>query len=70
MNLLGVDLLDLPDGYTAVEVASVVKCLNDEGDPVYVVRASDGVSSVEAMGMFDAGRAVMLRDVESSWEEG
>lgn len=47
----GIEVPDLPDGYTPLEVVYTVKCLDEDGALALVNGASDGLNTWEAMGM-------------------
>lgn len=62
---------DLPEGWIPVDVVSVVKCLDEEGNSQLCVRQSGGLSTWESIGMFtaalDAARGALqadFRDIE------
>lgn len=50
-EFMGLDIVNMPDGYTPLSALVVVKVLDEEGNVAYVPRASDSLSSVEALGM-------------------
>jgi hypothetical protein len=50
-EFMGLDIANMPEGYTPLAALVVVKVLDEEGKVAYVPRASDSLSSVEALGM-------------------
>lgn len=48
--LTGIEIEDLPEGDTPMEIVGLVKTLDVDGDVAWYVRCSDGVSDVEVMG--------------------
>lgn len=46
---------DLPEGWTMLGHASIVKCWNREGEIKFVARFSDNINDAEKRGMFDIG---------------
>lgn len=48
--LPGIEIEDLPEGDTPMEIVSLVKTLDEDGDVAWYVRCSNGVSDVEIMG--------------------
>ena len=56
------DLVGVPDDVTPLAALVIVKALDEDGDVAYYCKATEGLSSVEALGM--AGYAdVKLRSV-------
>lgn len=48
--LPGIEIKDLPDNDTPMEIVALIKTLDVDGDVAWYVRCSDGVSDVEIMG--------------------
>lgn len=67
-NILGIDVLDIPDTYTPVGVYALIECLNTEGQPVYVVRHSgmDALRRFGALQHFTTAHAERSTAVGSS----
>ena len=47
----GIEIDDLPEGFTALEIVYSVKCLDEDGSVSLVNGASDGLNTWEALGM-------------------
>ena len=69
MNVLGVEVPELPAGYVPLEVVVLVRALNEEGRPALAVRYSEGITSWEAVGMLRAAEATELRSLVDGFEE-
>jgi hypothetical protein len=71
-DMLNMEVPDLPAGYVPLEVVSVIKCLDEAGNPTIVVRTSDGVMAWEVIGMLtaanDMARADLVSDMTTSWD--
>lgn len=52
MSVLPLELTaDIPEGWTPLEVVSVIKCLDNEGKPSLSVRTSGGLTEWDIGGM-------------------
>lgn len=69
MNVLGVEVPELPAGYVPLEIVVLVRALNEEGRPALAVRYSEGITSWEAVGMLRAAEATELRSLVDGFEE-
>lgn len=50
-EVCGLPLVDMPEDVTPLAAVVVVKVLDEDGDPTYYARATDGLLTVEAVGM-------------------
>lgn len=48
--LRGLDIEELPEAETPLDLVSLIKTLDDEGEVQWYVRATSGVSDLELMG--------------------
>jgi len=69
VNVLGVEVPELPAGYVPLEIVVLVRALNEEGRPALAVRYSEGITSWEAVGMLRAAEATELRSLVDGFEE-
>lgn len=53
-ELLGLPVLDLPEGFVALEATAVIKCLDEDGAVALTVRSTNSLSSWESLGMLRA----------------
>jgi len=60
VNVLGVEVPELPAGYVPLEIVVLVRALNEEGRPALAVRYSEGITSWEAVGMLRAAARLLL----------
>lgn len=67
MDLASVETQDLPDDWTPIEVVAAFKCFDPDGDTCYVVRTSDGLSSMEAVGMLRAAARQQEDAIAERW---
>jgi hypothetical protein len=51
VDVLGLPLVGMPDDVTPLAALVVVKALDADGKVAYYARATDGVTTVEAVGM-------------------
>ena len=50
-EVCGLPLVDMPDDVTPLAALVVLKALDGDGEVTYLARASEGVTTVEAVGM-------------------
>lgn len=62
MNVLGMEMPDLPEGSTALECVVLVKFIDEDGDLCYATRASEGMGLIERIGMLRCASVVADRD--------
>ncbi len=67
MEILGIEMMDLPEGCTAVEAVLLVKVLDSSGSVGLVERASRGLSSWESLGMAVTFADSMRSQLRDSW---
>lgn len=67
MEILGIEMMDLPAGCTAVEAVLLVKVLDADGGVGLVERTSRGLSSWEALGMAVTFADSMRGQLRDSW---
>lgn len=71
MAILQVELVqDLPEGWVPLEVISVVKCLDEKGDPGIAVRQSGNITAWEAVGMMTAAMDIARDALKSDFTPG
>lgn len=56
-QVCGLELVEMPDDISPIAALVVLKAFDAEGDVAYYARATEGVTTVEALGM------VVLADV-------
>lgn len=71
MSVLKLELVgDIPEGWVPVDVVSVIKCLDDDGDTALCVRTSGTLSTWESVGMLtaanDSAREALQADFQAS----
>lgn len=69
MNVLGVEVPELPAGYVPLEVVVLVRALAEDGRPALAVRYSEGITSWEAVRMLRAAEATELRALVDAFQE-
>ena len=65
--LSGLEVQELPEGYTPLEVAMMVKTLDPDGDVCWINRFSTGPHSIEFLGALHAAILTMGRDIIQSY---
>jgi len=64
----GLRILPLPEGWTPVDTVSMVKCLDEDGQVMWSVRSTPGMSMEEVLGALisrtDLLRKAILADYE------
>jgi len=58
----------LPEGWVPLEAATVVKCLDSEGNPALVLSHTQSLSSWESYGMLISGAKTVMDDIQASFE--
>lgn len=61
--LPGVELVQLPPGFTPLEAAVLVKVLDADGDVTWAIRWTKGLGKVEMLGAFTMASADTSRDL-------
>jgi hypothetical protein len=69
-QLLNIDVPDLPDGYTPLEIAAVLKCLDEHGEVTLCVRTSNGIMAWEVVGMLIAASDMARADLQTDFSGG
>ncbi|MGE0229300.1 MAG: hypothetical protein AB7U23_12435 [Dehalococcoidia bacterium] len=62
MKFMGLDMMDIPEKYTAVGVYALVECLNEEGSPVFLVRHA-GMDHLRRVGALH----ILSRQEDADW---
>lgn len=67
-EIAGLEVLDLPAGWTPLEASAVVKCLDEDGNVALFLRATETLSSWESLGMLSAARRATEDEVAAMFE--
>ena len=70
--VFGLEVEDMPEGWTPLETFVILKCLDEDGDVALLTRSTEPVRSWDAVGMLTAALDVQrhrLRDGFISDEE-
>lgn len=65
--LPGVEIQPLPDGWVPLEIASMVKCLDDEGDVNWISRYTVQQHYIEALGAMQAAVLMLEQQVRDGY---
>ena len=68
MNILGMELTDLPDEYTALEAVMLIKALDEDGIVRLLVRYTPSLNVWEAVGMLTAAAHTELDAMSNGFE--
>ncbi len=67
--LHGMRLHPLDDNWTALYAFVLVKCLDEEGDPVWSFRTSESPNLEELLGALEVQVGVLRRKLVRQWDE-
>lgn len=67
MNVLGMEMVDLPADAMVLEVVVIVKLLNEDGLETFATRSSPGLGLIEHFGMAKAAAAIVEQQVIDSF---
>lgn len=67
-TLMGLDVLELPEGFVPLEAVAVIKALDEESRVSLLMRSTDGLNAWESLGMLDAACATTRDGLVSSFE--
>lgn len=67
MNVCGLEVADLPDGFTPLEAIVLVKALDDEGDVTWCRRGTDGLTDEECVGILTADTQRIVNSLNERW---
>lgn len=71
MSVLNLELAGgLPEGWVPVDVVSVVKCLDEDGDTALCVRTSGTLSTWEIIGMLTAANDASREALQADFKAG
>lgn len=68
-GLFGMEIRDLPEGWTALEYCAVIKCLDETGDMALAFRFSPGTTTWDRVGMLRSAEATELVDLTQKWQD-
>ena len=67
--LRGLTIQPMPVGWTPIDLVCMVKCLNDEGRPLWVLRVTKGINEEELLGALNIHVALLERDMLDAWRD-
>lgn len=67
MNVCGLEVEDLPDGYAPLEAIVFVKTMDDEGFACWCRRGTTGLTDEEVVGILTADSQRIVADINSRW---
>jgi hypothetical protein len=67
--LRGLVIDPVPEGWTVVDALVVAKCLNDEGEPIWSLRFTDGLNSEELLGALQIQVELLKRGILEDWTD-
>lgn len=65
--LPGVEVSALPDGWTPLEAAFLVKCLGEDGSPKWALRMTNGINEEELLGALVIHTELLKKDMLDDW---
>ena len=66
--LRGIEVGPLPDSWTPLEAACMIKCLDEDGNPSWVLRRSDGIDDQELLGTHLLHFELLKSDLLEAWD--
>ena len=66
--LSGLELMELPEGYTPLEVVAVIKAIDEDGDVCWHTRYTKAPHAIEFLGALHAAVALMTTDIRRDYE--
>lgn len=69
MTIAGVDLEDVPEGWTPFGIGAVFKCLDEDGKMRICLRVSDEWTTWELIGALEAFAISLQNDLQNSLED-
>ena len=66
----GLEIGDLPDGWQAIEVIAVVKCvaLDDDAGMTHSIRATPTLDMIEGVGLLEVATELVRRDAVAMFQ--
>ena len=68
MSVFGLELPALPEGWTPIEAAVVVKALDTNGVVRACMRYTPGLNTWEGLGMHEAALVGLRHDLNEGWK--
>jgi hypothetical protein len=66
-QIFGLESEPMPDKWTPIEAFAVVKCLDENGEVALLTRATNGISTWEAVGMLTAALDSQRDDLRAAF---
>lgn len=67
--LRGLEIAELPKGWTPVEAVCIVKCLNPEGQSLWVRRLTQSINPEEVLGALTIQTALWKQEMLDDWTD-
>jgi hypothetical protein len=67
--LPGMGVFPLDDSWTALLAFVLVKCLDEDGDPVWCFRTTEQLNRTELLGALEVQVAVLKKELVRLWDE-
>jgi hypothetical protein len=65
----GLGVFPLDDGWTAQQAFVLIKCPDEEGDPVWCFRTTEQLNRNELLGALEVQVALLKRELVRLWDE-
>lgn len=69
VNVFGLEIAELPQGWTPLEAIVIVTCLNEEGETTAVIRSTEGMMPWEMLGLVEVAKHEWLTDEHNRWSD-
>lgn len=67
MDVCGLEVEELPPGYTPLEAVVFIKALDEDGDPGWCRRGTTGLSDEEVVGILTADTQRIVQHINGRW---
>jgi hypothetical protein len=67
--LRGLAIDPVPESWTPLDAVCMVKCLNEDGRPMWAYRATGGINDEELLGALVMAIELLKSDMLSTWED-
>ncbi len=68
--LYGLEVHPLPQGWTPISAIVLVKCLDEDGEPTWAFRTTDGLNDEELLGTLTVRTDLLRRELVDSYYDG
>lgn len=67
--IYGLEAEPLGNNIIPIEAIAVIKCLDEEGEPMFFIRSTRTLGDMEAVGMLTAAQALQVQEINDRFED-